>query len=732
MLRKIAQTIEADEGKGAIKAAVNAAIKRAIGFEMQLGPFAVAQLRILAEIFELTGGAPKTPLRMFVTNTLGNPNDDEGWIPGIFAPIAHSRREANKIKREEPITVVIGNPPYKESAKGLGGWIESGSKNEKLPAPLLAWMPPKHWGVGVHARHLRNLYVYFWRWATWKVFDHDTAHNTGIVCFITVAGFLNGPGFQKMRDYLRRTCDDVWVIDCSPEGHQPEVSTRIFQGVQQPVCIVLASRSAQADPNVPAQVRHHSLPAGHRSEKFEALADVRLNSDLWSDCPTEWRAPFLPASAGSWTSYPNLESFFAYNGTGVMSGRTWIIAPDAESLRQRWQTLVDAPASRKENLFFPHLRNGKPGDKHSKRIVPNALPGFDARSLAVADETGPCIAPVRLGFRSFDRQWIIPDNRLINQPNPELWTSRSDHQIYLTAPIDRSPTRGPALTFTGLIPDVHHYNGRGGRVFPLWQDRKATIPNVSPTLLTHLSAAYGRAVSAEDVIAYIAAIASHPAYTARFQADLSIPGLRIPFTADKDAFIEAAELGRSVIWLHTFGERMADPQKGRPSAPPRLPASRAPRIPAAGAIPQEAFAMPDTIGYDAEKKRLLIGQGYVEHVEPGMWNYEVSGKQVLVQWFSYRNANRERPLIGDRRPPSPLGDIQPEYWLAEYTTELINVLNVLGLLLDLEPAQAKLLEKICGGDIISAEELSAAGALAKQPKSSKAKTQGPDLFGNIH
>ena len=72
-----------------------------------------------------------------------------------------------------------------------------------------------------------------------------------------------------------------------------------------------------------------------------------------------------------------------------------------------------------------------------------------------------------------------------------------------------------------------------------------------------------------------------------------------------------------------------------------------------------------------------------------MWQYEVSGKQVLTQWFSYRKKNRERPIIGDRRPPSQLGDIQPDHWLAEYTTELLNVLHVLALLVELEPAQAK-------------------------------------------
>src|SRR5215216_4018393 len=113
------------------------------------------------------------------------------------------------------------------------------------------------------------------------------AHSTGMVCFITMAGFLNGPGFQKMRDYLRRTCDDIWVIDCSPEGHQPEVNTRIFQGVQQPVCIVLASRSAMSNPSVPANVRFHALPTGHRTDKFVALSELRLSAGSWTDCPTD-------------------------------------------------------------------------------------------------------------------------------------------------------------------------------------------------------------------------------------------------------------------------------------------------------------------------------------------------------------------------------------------------------------------------------------------------------------
>lgn len=85
-----------------------------------------------------------------------------------------------------------------------------------------------------------------------------------------------------------------------------------------------------------------------------------------------------------------------------------------------------------------------------------------------------------------------------------------------------------------------------------------------------------------------------------------------------------------------------------------------------------------------------------------VWDYEISGKNVLRQWFSYRKRNRERPQIGDRRPPSPLGDIQPSHWLPEYTSELINVLNVLALLVELEPQQADLLKRIVEGPLIPA------------------------------
>lgn len=718
VLRLIAETVANDQGPGAVTGAVEAAARRIVGFELQFGPFAVAQLRLLAEMHALmkTPQQPDPPLpdlRLFITNTLGNPFVEDEWLPQVMEPVAKSRRDANAVKKGQPITVVIGNPPYKEKAEGRGAWIEAGSPGRQ--APLERWRPPPEWRVGAHAKHLKNLYVYFWRWATWKVFGSGFKDSTGlpekdeegIVCFITVAGFLNGPGFQRMRDDLRRTCSDIWVIDCSPEGHQPEVATRIFQGVQQPVCITLAARKLGKGDAEPARVRFRALPKGRREEKFAALATVLLNDPDWVDCPSGWREPFLPAATGAWATFPALKDLFIYDGSGVMPGRTWIIAPDSESLSARWARLiVEKDPALKELLFHPH----EGGDKTVAKKSKVGLRGYEHRTAAVKDDTEPPIAPVRYGFRSFDRQWIIPDARLINRPNPTLWNVYSPSQVYLTALEAHSPSSGPAITFTGLIPDLHHYKGSfGGRARPLWTDRTTTQPNLKPALLTHLATLYGRLVTGEDVFAYLGAVMAHPAFTARFADDLVQPGLRVPLTADAELFAEVSALGREVVWLHCYGERFADPAAHRPRQPPRLPKKDAPYVPADGAIPQAPEPLPDTMDYDPGKRRLSVGKGRIENVTPAMWAYEVSGKQVLWHWFSYRRRNRTKPLIGDRRPPSPLDGIQPDGWLAEYTTDLIDLLHVLGRLIALEPAQADLLDRICGGPLLQAEDLREAG-----------------------
>ena len=224
-------------------------------------------------------------------------------------------------------------------------------------------------------------------------------------------------------------------------------------------------------------------------------------------------------------------------------------------------------------------------------------------------------------------------------------------------------------------------------------------------------------------MAYVAAVMAHPAFTARFQSDLIQPGLRIPITADAKLFTEAVTLGNEVVWLHCYGDRFSNPDANRPKQAPRLAKELAPYIPTGGSIPSTPEPLPDTMEYNPATRRLKIGIGYIDNVSPEMWAYEVSGKKVLWHWFSYRRHDRSRPIMGDRRPPSPLGSLQPEGWLSDYTTDLLDLLNVLGRLIALEPAQADLLKRICDGPLRGAEELAAADAFVI-PEAASSKPKG--------
>ncbi|RAO25502.1 hypothetical protein ONO23_05854 [Micromonospora noduli] len=708
VIRVIAERIADDRGEGAVPAGITAALSRLIGFEIQLGPFAVAQLRILAELVGLGARAlPEGSLRTYVADSLGNPFSEEQGLGSLYEPIARSRRAANRIKREEPVLVVLGNPPYKDKSHGKGGWIESGNPDVGQAAPLADFLPPPSWGVGAHVKHLYNPYVYFWRWATWKVFDHHPEASRGVVCFITVAGFLDGPGFQAMRDYLRRTADKIWVIDCSPDGHQADTSTRIFQGVQQPVCIVLAVRDGSTSPNEAATVRFRSLNKGRREDKFVTLGAISLADNEWQFCPDGFRAPFLPAGDDEWSSFPSLDDLLRYSGSGTMPGRTWVIAPDQWTLSQRWHALTAAKQADKPDLLSEHNR-----DRRVDTVLSEGLPGFPATRTPIGAETGPCPTPVRIGYRSFDRQWIIPDKRVINQPNPILWSVRSRHQVYLTALQRTAPKSGPAATFTHEVPDIDHYKGSfGGRAYPMWLDSDGQVPNVVPGLLEHLSTVHGAAVAVPDLFAYLAAVLAHPAFAATFADDLSTPGLRVPLSADPALFSRAVDIGQRVLWLHSYGQRFDNAAADRPRRSPRLGPDTAPKLIAGGGIPSDPDRMPDgRLGYDADKGELIVGDGRIGNVTPDMRAYQVSGVNVLDKWFSYRRRTRERPMIGDRRV-SALNSIQLDHWPDDYTTELIDLLNVLGLLIELEPAQAALLDEIIAGPLVTVDKLEQADVL---------------------
>ena len=314
IIKRVGDQVTEHDGPGAVPHAVEELAARLAGFEMQMGPFAVAELRGSDMLRKYQASLPPGGLKLHVTNTLDDPYTEETFA-SVFAQISRSRRLASAIKRDTPVTVVIGNPPYRERAEGQGSWIEQGDRvkqGKKAETPLDAFRAE---GNGRTEYVLKNLYVYFWRWATWKVFDAHPDQGDGVVAFITTAGYLRGPGFKGMREYLRRTCDEGWIVDVSPEGMRPDVPTRIFPGVQQPLAIGIFVRRKESDRDQPAKIRYIAVH-GRREQKYAQLRKLTLDGDAWRPVRDDWQAPFTPASETDWDDYPALGDLLPWTAPG--------------------------------------------------------------------------------------------------------------------------------------------------------------------------------------------------------------------------------------------------------------------------------------------------------------------------------------------------------------------------------------------------------------------------------
>ncbi|MGA5438041.1 type ISP restriction/modification enzyme [Streptomyces griseoincarnatus] len=319
-----------------------------------------------------------------------------------------------------------------------------------------------------------------------------------------------------------------------------------------------------------------------------------------------------------------------WSSRGVTPGRMWVYAPDEDTLHERWRRFVAADTDRRTEMLGPSGER-TPGD-----TVP-PLPGVGSHGrIPLAAEHRTNTRTVRIGFRSFDRQYVLPDSRLMERGRADLWRVRSDRQIYTVEQNAHPVANGPALVFSALIPDMHYFNNRSGCARPLHRNAAGTLPNVTPGLLPLLAGRLGIPVVAEDLLAYIAAIASHPQYTARFQEDLEVPGARIPLTAAPCLWERAVAIGRRVLWLHTYGERYADETAGRPYGRVLLPRDR-PRC--VTEIPDDVEAMPEKLAYDPATQDLRVGSGRISPVPRTVREYEVSGMNVLDKWFGYRRRN---------------------------------------------------------------------------------------------
>lgn len=348
---------------------------------------------------------------------------------------------------------------------------------------------------------------------------------------------------------------------------------------------------------------------------------------------------------------------------GLRLGRDWVAAPDPATLRARWTALTGTEGAERERLFRP-TRSRTPAAGAA------ALPGQrGAATTRFAESPGPFPDPVRVLLTPFDEQWLLPDQRLIDQARPELWRVLDEQQLFTV----ETPAPAPDLLVTAHLPA-----GRLGRIRPLHRRPGGAEPNLAPGLLPLLGERYGGWITPEDVLCWILA-AGRPGPR----------GYEVPLTADPDCWRAGLELGHRLLTVRLRGARGGEP--------PRLPGGRRPYVRSA------VVSWPHEIAYDAPGETLSLGGGTISPVPSGAWEYEVQGVRVLEAWVAARTAHRGP----DREGLEALG---PAAWPQGWTSELLALVTTLALLADLAPERAAF-DPLGRGPGLSAGELGAAGVL---------------------
>ncbi|WP_010471431.1 type ISP restriction/modification enzyme [Streptomyces sudanensis] len=368
----------------------------------------------------------------------------------------------------------------------------------------------------------------------------------------------------------------------------------------------------------------------------------RVNADVPLDDVSP-DAPFGDA--------PLLDDLMPWSAPPPRLGREWVTAPDAGTLRARWDALLAAGGAEREALF-------RPSRARTPRSAVAALPGQRTGTVRLAREDGPCPEPVRVAYGPFDERWLLPDHRLIDAARPELWRVADERQVFAVEQGYVPGAAGPALLVTAPLPTGRSPAGRPGRIRPLYRRPGGREPNAAPGLAALLREHHGREPSAGDLLAWAAAVPS-PA------------GCRVPLARDPEVWAAGVALGRRMVSVHLRGARGGER--------PRLPGGRRPYVRAA--LPP----WPRTLEYDAGSEVLHVDAGRIAPVPAEAWDYRVGGVRVLPLWFERRTADAE---------PGTLEAIRPPAWPPAWTSELLELITVLALLGALDGERDALAERL--------------------------------------
>ena len=546
-------------------------LPRLHGFEILMASYAVAHLKLDMLLGE-TGYQHQTDKRLhvYLTNSLEESNNEPRTL---FAQwLSREATEANVIKRDCPVMVMIGNPPYSISSQNNGKWITN----------LIA-----DYKKDLNERNIQPLsddYIKFIRLGQ----EYVEKNGEGILAFICNNSFIDGIIHRQMRKELMRVFDKIYILDLhgnsrkeetSPNGDKDENVFDIMQGVSINIFCRLPNGSSSS-----SQLYHYDL-YGSRESKYEFL-DKHIISDIsWSELkPKEPQLFFVPkdfALQEEYERYFSIDELMPIKTIGVATyddgnlvsleqfntpynqsylyrpfDTRWINYDLQKVSRHRFDVMRHLVG--KENLGLISIRNNR--DNSDTYFVTNGL----ADKTVVSPKDNASVFPLYIYQENMGKM-----ERTVNF-NKKLYDKIAQGLNYL-----------PCYDDNILIDPISDYNGV---LYP------------------------------QDLFDYIYAVLHSPSYRERYKEFLKIDFPRIPYPTDWERFRDLAEKGEELRRLHLMED---------------LPNQTGVSFPVAGSLQVVCYRWEQNRVY-------INSEQYFEGVPEVAWNFFIGGYQPAQKWLKDR------------------------------------------------------------------------------------------------
>jgi len=595
----------------------NHILKNFYAFEMMMAPYAIGHLKMgfLLEEFGYTLGGDDR-FNLFLTNTLDMKELAESKLPGMSS-LSKESHAAGVVKKEKPILVILGNPPYSGHSANKGPWISKEIREYyKVDGKDLGERNPK-W--------LQDDYVKFIRFAQWKI----NQAGEGVLGFISNHAYLDNPTFRGMRQSLMRTFNQIYLLDLHgntkkkekcPDGSKDE---NVFD-IQQGVAIILAVKKNGLGGKI-----SHGDCWGLREAKYSWLENHDIKSTKWKKLkPTSEFYFFVPRDEKRLTRYQKylkVTDIFPINSVGIVTSRDkFVIDANQAELKKRIRMFRDESIS---DGMIKQAFDLK--DKANWRIK-------DARKKVIEEKNWERqIIPIL--YRPFAQRWIFYNEAVIERMRKDVMRHMLHENLAIcigrAGQVVGLEKLWNVAFCTEFITDLNLFY-RGGNVnFPLYlypeedlynnsknrtYERKV---NIHQQIFETLQKAYKKKPKPEAIFYYTYAVLYSNIYRQRYAEFLKSDFPRVPFCKDYKLFQAIARTGEKLVDLHLMKSKKLD----KPIAK----------------FEGKGDNLVKKIKYDEEKRLVYISAGqYFGPVSKDIWEYQIGGYQVMEKWLKDRKAHR--------------------------------------------------------------------------------------------